>query len=287
LSALQRVEREAHRAASAKGSASGLADESTSTLPGASAAVFAQGLFLPCAVIPVYNHERAVGKVLAAICAAGLPCVMVDDASSAECAGELDRLAAAHPQVSLVRLPVNLGKGGAVAAGLRAARDRGFTHALQIDADGQHAISDVSRFIEEGRAHPHSLVCGRPVFDGAMPSGRFYGRYLTHVFVWLNTLSFDIPDSMCGFRVYPLLPVLKLLDSTRLGSRMDFDVEVLVRLHWREVPMRWLDTRVSYPLDGVSHFRMVWDNVLMVRLQLKLLAGMLVRLPLLLWRKVR
>jgi hypothetical protein len=120
-----------------------------------------------------------------------------------------------------------------------------------------------------------------------MPKGRFYGRYLTHWLVWLNTLSFDIRDSMCGFRVYPLASVLKLLDSTRLGLRMDFDVEVLVRLHWRGQPMRWLDTRVSYPLDGVSHFRLVWDNVLMVRLQLMLLAGMLLRLPLLLWRKIR
>jgi hypothetical protein len=92
---------------------------------------------------------------------------------------------------------------------------------------------------------------------------------------------------MCGFRVYPLAPVLELLNSTKLGSRMDFDVEVLVRLQWRRQPMRWLPTRVSYPLDGVSHFRLVWDNVLMVRLQVMLLLGMLVRLPLLLWRKIR
>jgi hypothetical protein len=173
-----------------------------------------------------------------------------------------------------------------VTAGLRAARASGFSHAPQIDADGQHALGDVSRFIDTARAHPDTLICGQPVFGAEMPRGRFYGRYLTHWSVWLNTLSFAIPDSMCGFRVYPLVPVLKLLDSTRLGSRMDFDVEVLVRLHWRGQPMLWLPTRVSYPLDGVSHFRLVWDNVLMVRLQVMLFAGMLVRLPLLLWRKI-
>lgn len=245
------------------------------------------GTFAPCAVIPVYNHERAVGRVLEAVCEAGLPCVLVDDGSGTECAHELDELARAAPHVSLIRLPRNLGKGGAVAAGLRAARERGFSHALQIDADGQHALSDIGRFIDESRAYPESLVCGRPVFDEAMPRGRRYGRYLTHVFVWLNTLSFDIPDAMCGFRVYPLAPVLALLDATRLGSRMDFDVEVLVRLHWRGQPMRWLDTRVAYPLDGVSHFRLVWDNVLMVWLQTRLLAGMALRSPLLLWRKIR
>jgi glycosyltransferase involved in cell wall biosynthesis len=250
--------------------------------PGASPAAG----FVPCAVIPVYNHEHAIGRVVDSVRAAGLPCVLVDDASSPGCARELDRLAGLGPDISLVRLPQNLGKGGAVTAGLRAARKFGFTHALQIDADGQHALGDVPRFLSEAQSQPDTMVCGRPVFDAAMPKGRFYGRYLTHVFVWLNTLSFDIPDSMCGFRVYPLVPVLELLNSTRLGSRMDFDVEVLVRLHWRGQRMRWLDTRVSYPLDGVSHFRMVWDNVLMVRLQLKLFVGMVVRLPLLLWRKV-
>ncbi len=243
--------------------------------------------FVPCAVIPVYNHERAVGKVVEAVRRAGLSCVLVDDASGPECARELDRLAACDPQVSLVRLARNLGKGGAVTAGLRAARASGFTHALQIDADGQHALGDVARFIEEARANPEALICGRPVFDQDMPRSRFYGRYLSHGMVWLNTLSFDIVDSMCGFRVYPLTSVLALLDSKRLGSRMDFDVEVLVRLHWRGQPMRWLATRVCYPLDGVSHFRLVWDNVLMVRLQLVLFAGMLLRLPLLLWRKIR
>jgi glycosyltransferase involved in cell wall biosynthesis len=235
----------------------------------------------------VYNHELAVGRVLEAVRAAGLPCVLVDDGSRPECARELDRLARTDAEVSLVRLPQNLGKGAAVTAGLRAARERGFSHVLQIDADGQHALGDIARFVAEGRAHPQALVCGRPVFDDGMPRGRRYGRYLTHALVWLNTLSFDIPDAMCGFRMYPLTPMLKLLDGARLGSRMDFDVEVLVRLHWRGQPMRWLDTRVSYPLDGVSHYRMVWDNVLMFCLQARLLAGMIARLPLLLWRRVR
>lgn len=256
-------------------------------LRGTSAASPAAAGFAPCAVIPVYNHERAIGKVVAAVRAAGLPCVLVDDASGIDCARELDRLAAADARISLVRLPRNLGKGGAVMAGLRTARANGFTHALQIDADGQHALEDIARFIAEARAHPEALICGRPVFDAGMPRGRYYGRYLTHWMVWLNTLSFDIPDSMCGFRVYPLTPVLALLDSVRLGTRMDFDVEVLVRLHWRGQPMRWLPTRVSYPLDGVSHYRLVRDNALMVRLQLLLLIGMLLRLPWLLWRKIR
>jgi hypothetical protein len=170
---------------------------------------------------------------------------------------------------------------------LRAALQEGYTHALQIDADGQHALADIPKFIEAARANPTTVVCGKPVFSADMPNSRRYGRYLTHFMVWLNTLSFDIPDSMCGFRVYPLKRVVGLIDSQRLGSRMDFDVEVLVRLHWQGQQMQWIDTPVSYPMDGVSHFRLVLDNARMVSLQTRLALGMLVRLPLLLWRKVR
>ena len=107
---------------------------------------------------------------------------------------------------------------------------------MQIDADGQHTLSDVRRFVEEARAHPDSVICGRPVFDASIPKSRYYGRYLTHGMVWLETLSFDIVDSMCGFRVYPLAATLALLDRQHIGARMDFDTEMLVRLHWRDVP---------------------------------------------------
>lgn len=242
--------------------------------------------FLPCAVIPVFDHERAVGRVVAAVRAAGIPCLLVDDGSGPACAAELERLAATLPQTTLLRLPVNQGKGRAMSAGFRAAAARGFSHVLQIDADAQHALEDIPRFLAEARARPEALVCGRPVFDASMPAVRRYGRYLTHALVWLDTLSFDIPDSFCGFRVYPLTPVIELLDSEGVGARMDFDVEIIVRLHWRQLPLRWLDTRVTYPLDGVSHFRMVRDNARMVALQTRLVLGMLARLPRLLRRRL-
>ncbi len=241
---------------------------------------------MPCAVIPVFDHERTIATVVAAVRASGLPCLLVDDGSSAACARELDRLAREVPDTRLLRLPANQGKGAAVIAGFRAAAAQGFTHALQIDADGQHALGDIARFVEESRAHPEALVCGRPLFDASMPAVRRYGRYLTHVLVWLETLSFDIPDSLCGFRLYPLEPVMRLLAAEHVGARMDFDVEILVRLYWRGVSLRWIGTRVVYPLDGISHFRLLRDNARMVLLQLRLLLGMLVRLPRLLARKL-
>src|SRR5687768_11766011 len=165
-------------------------------------------MLVPCAVIPVFNHERAVGRVVEAVHRAGLPCILVDDGSGRECAMELDRLAATIPEVWVVRLPQNRGKGGAVSAGLREAHARQFTHALQIDADGQHSLADIPRFIEAARAHPQALICGCPVFDASLPASRRHGRYLSHFFVWLDTLSFEIRDSMCGFRMYPLAPTI-------------------------------------------------------------------------------
>ena len=242
--------------------------------------------FLACAVIPVYDHERTIARVVAALRAARLPCFLVDDGSSPACARELERLAGEVPETRLVRLAANRGKGRAMIAGFEAAARAGFTHALQIDADGQHSLGDIPRFIEEARAYPQALVCGRPLFDASMPLVRRYGRYLTHVLVWLETLSLEVPDSLCGFRVYPLDPVVRLMEREHIGARMDFDVEILVRLCWRRVPLRWLPTRVTYPLDGVSHFRLVRDNARMVALQMRLLAGMLVRLPVLLARKL-
>lgn len=245
-----------------------------------------EGGFSPCAIIPVYDHEHAVGRVLAAVRAADLPCLLVDDGSGPACARELDRLAAITPQTIVLRQPKNCGKGAAVIAGFHRAAELGYSHALQIDADGQHALGDIRGFVAEARTYPHALICGRPVFDASMPSVRRYGRCLTHAMVWLNTLSFDIPDSLCGFRLYPLRPVLELLEHEHVGPRMEFDTEIIVRLHWRGLPLRWLDTPVTYPLDGVSHFRLFRDNVRMVALQTRLTLGMLRRLPLILWRRL-
>lgn len=244
-----------------------------------------EAVFSVCVIIPVYNHEQVIASVVEQLRAERLPILLVDDGCDERCAQELNRLGAL-PEVVLLRHSHNRGKGAAVCTGLRAAASRGYTHAVQIDADGQHTLGDLRRFVEEARAHPQAVICGRPLFDASIPKSRYYGRYLTHALVWLETLSFDIVDSMCGFRVYPLAATLALLDARTLGSRMDFDPEVLVRLHWRGVPMRWIGTCVSYPLDGVSHYRLIFDNLLMVRLHVRLLLGMLLRLPVLLFRKL-
>ncbi len=237
------------------------------------------------AVIPVYNHGAAVGAVVRAIRAHGLPVLMVDDGSDDACATVLDSLVASD--VHLHRLAVNQGKGVAVMTGFRVAQQMGWTHALQIDADGQHDTTDIPRFAAQAEKFPEHVICGVPIYDASVPKGRLYGRYLTHVWVWINTLSLDIRDSMCGFRLYPLAPTVALIDAVRIGRRMDFDTEMIVRLYWRGTRVINQPTRVCYPIDGVSHFRMLQDNVLISAMHARLFAGMLLRLPWLLGRKLK
>ena len=244
-------------------------------------------MFDPVVVVPVFDHGTTIGAVVQQVRSHGLPCILVDDGSSPPCAAVLDALAAADPHaVTLVRLASNQGKGAAMVAGFREAARRGHSHVLQIDADGQHACADIPLFIAQSQRHPDAVIAGCPVYDDSVPRARLYGRYATHVWVWINTLSFGIRDSMCGFRVYPLASLLPLLDQVRIGRRMDFDSDVIVRLHWRGVPVVNQPTRVTYPQDGVSHFRPWRDNVRISAMHARLFAGMLVRAPRLVWRNL-
>lgn len=231
-------------------------------------------------VIPVFDHEHAIGEMVRGVLATGHDCLLVDDGSGPACAQVLDELAAKYaPRVHLLRLPQNQGKGGAVMAGFRHAPKLGATHVLQIDADGQHDPADIPRFAAASRAQPDAVICGAPIYDESVPRARLYGRYFCHVWVWINTLSFAIRDSMCGFRVYPLPPTLRLMDEETIGLRMDFDIEIIVRLFWRGVPVQNLLTRVTYPSDGVSHFDVWRDNVRITRMHTRLFFGMVRRLP--------
>lgn len=241
--------------------------------------------FSPCIVIPCFNHGQMMAEVLASLAGYGLPCLVVDDGSAAVTADELHRLAAGLPWVQLLRLEQNQGKGAAVIAGLQLAHSQGYSHALQVDADGQHQLSDIPDMIAEARAHPDCLISGQPVYDSSVPKARLYGRYVTHVWVWIETLSLSLKDSMCGFRVYPVEPTLALAASHPLGKRMDFDTEVMVRLYWQGVPSRFLPTRVTYPADGVSHFDALRDNLRISWMHTRLFFGMLPRIPRLLCRK--
>lgn len=244
-------------------------------------------MFKPCAVIPTCNHVSALPTIIERLQALGLTVWVVDDGSNPEPAAALDQLAAGNPQLRLLRHASNQGKGAAVISGLKAAAAAGFTHALQVDADGQHDLHDAPALLTAAAAKPAAMVTGIPRYDASVPRHRYYARYLTHVWVWIETLSLELRDTMCGFRVYPLAACVALFAASRIGRRMDFDTEVMVRLYWQGLEVVQLPTKVTYPAGGFSNFRALEDNLRISAMHTRLFFGMLWRSPMLLWRRLR
>ncbi|MGO3301228.1 MAG: glycosyltransferase family 2 protein, partial [Pseudoalteromonas sp.] len=160
-------------------------------------------------------------------------------------------------------------------------------HAIQVDADGQHDLNDVEQLITCSKQAPKALVSGQPIYDETISKGRYYGRFITHFWVYIETLSLQLKDTMCGFRVYPLAAYAKLMKTNTLGKKMDFDIEVMVKIFWQGTPVEFIKTKVHYPENGVSHFNVWDDNVLISKMHTRLVFGMLCRLPRLLFNKFK
>jgi glycosyltransferase involved in cell wall biosynthesis len=238
-----------------------------------------------CALVPIYDHGATIEKVVADL-PPELPCLIVDDGSGEATRAALRRLALAHPHVEVIRRERNGGKGAALKTGYRRALERGFTHVVQLDADGQHCAADAPRFAAAMRAHPDALVLGVPVFDATAPRARIWARQLSRGLVWVACLSRAVPDPLCGFRGIPLRPVVALLDRVeRTGDWMDFEPELAVRMVWEGAPIATLVTRVQYPAGGISHFSVARDYPRLAALYLRLLGGMVWRAPALLRRR--
>jgi polyprenyl-phospho-N-acetylgalactosaminyl synthase len=213
-----------------------------------------------CAVVPTYENPRTVRGVVERLRVHLETVIVVDDGSSPDGRAVVEALGRdglAH----VVRRDRNGGKGAAVKDGLLAARALGRTHALQVDADGQHALDDVPRFLEAARAEPDALVLGCPLFDANAPRSRVRGRAISRFWCDLETAGRTIADPLCGFRVYPVDPALR---AGSRADRMGFDAEIAVRMVWLGCRVVNLPTRVRYltaEQGGISHFRMFRDNV--------------------------
>jgi predicted LPLAT superfamily acyltransferase len=235
--------------------------------------------FKPCAIVPSRNHWRVVGDIVRQLQAAGLPVFIFDDASADHAEAVLARLHEPTEGVTVYRFDVNQGKGGAFAKGLALAADAGFTHALQVDADGQHDLAAVPALLTTAKAHPDSLIVGSPAFDATIPRARRFGRWITHFWVCVELLSYRVIDSMCGFRVYPIAHAKALFAMEPVGRGMDFDTDILVRLAWRGVPLIPVAVRVTYPSENTSNFDVLRDNWRITRMHARLVFTMLMRLP--------
>jgi glycosyltransferase involved in cell wall biosynthesis len=239
-----------------------------------------------CFVIPIYEHGDTIRDVVESIAEYRRSCIVADDGSDAATRHVLDQIENDFPWVEVLHSPANQGKGAAVERAMRRAATRGFTHAVTLDADGQHHAPDAAKLLEASRTHPDSMVLAVPLFDEAAPRSRRFGRLISTSWVWIETLSFAIRDPLCGFRCLPIRPALAVMDRVRMGRRMDFDPELVVRMAWAGVPVVSVPSPVHYFPGGLSHFDMLRDNVRISWLHTRLFIGMLVRLPVLVARRV-
>ena len=233
--------------------------------------------FKCCAIVPSFNHCEVLGELVRRLRDAKLAVFIIDDGSAEPARSRLAALQAPDEGVTVHRLDINQGKGGAVMKGVELARAAGFTHALQIDADGQHDLAKLPEFLALGEAHPDAIIAGAPIYDATMPLGRRLGRWITHFWVGIETLSMHPADTMCGLRLYPLARVANLLATHHLGRRMDFDIEILVRLLWKGAPIFFVPVRVVYPSGNVSNFDLLRDNWCITKMHTRLIFAMPLR----------
>ena len=240
-------------------------------------------------VIPSFDTGPLVYDTVRAARAAWSPVWVVVDGSRDGTAEGLRAMAAADPGLRVDVLARNSGKGAAVLHALEAARGQGFSHALTMDADGQHPADLIATFMAASAAHPESMILGRPVFDASAPLLRVRGRRISNAWTNLETLGAGIADSLYGFRVYPIARLVEVMREQTWMRRFDFDTEAVVRLAWRGIRPINIDAPVKYlrpDEGGVSHFRYGRDNALLTWMHARLLLGFALRLPLLVGRRL-
>jgi glycosyltransferase involved in cell wall biosynthesis len=240
-------------------------------------------------LIPSYNPGGRALETVRAARAQWNPVWVIVDGSTDGSGEALDALARTDPGLRVLVRTRNGGKGAALLDGLIEAQRAGFTHALAMDADGQHPAESIPLFMSASEAAPHTMILGEPVFDASAPRIRVRGRRIANWCTNLETLWAGIHDTLFGFRVYPIAPLVAVMRRSLWMRRFDFDAEAVVRLSWRGVPAVNLPAPVRYftPEEGgVSHFKYWRDNALLTSMYVRLVAGFLVRLPLLIARRM-
>ncbi len=232
-----------------------------------------------CVLIPIYNHRDEIRGVVESLVPHDLPCLIIDDGSDEATRAVLDRLVENLPWVEVHHCKENGGRGAALKTGYRLAAQRGFSHVIQVDADAQHDCADIPNFLASMRENPGALVLGNPIFDDSIPKSRLIGRQISRGLVWLFTLSLQVRDPLCGFRGIPLARVLPVLDHLETSNHMEFDPELVVRLYWAGLPIVSIPTRVVYDPEGLSHFDVVWDDLRLAGVYVRLVGGTLLRAP--------
>ena len=210
-----------------------------------------------CAIIPTYNNGGTIADVVTRVAAQMDDIIVVIDGSTDNTRDELKSL---NIPLTIVDCPKNHGKGTALKRGFEKAREMGFTHALTIDADGQHYPEDIPLLYRAHTIHPDAIIVGSRVLEQEnMPSKNTFANRFSNFWFAVQT-GLRLPDTQSGFRIYPLRG--KHLHGERiLTSRYEAELELLVFAAWAEVPVIPVPIRVFYPPQEqrVSHFRPAYD----------------------------
>lgn len=236
-------------------------------------------------VIPVYRHGSTLEYVVSSLQKFNFPVIVVDDGNDETDKKFIREVQKKFSNVVLVERKKNGGKGRAVNEGVLCAEKLGITHIFQLDSDGQHDLDAVDEFLELSQKNPDSIICGYPQYDETVPRHRLNGRKIANFWIHIVTVSRKIKDAMIGFRIYPVAPYAALLKKHAvIDSHMGFDIDILVHLSWKNIEIISFPVKISYPKDGVSNFRAVRDNIHISLTYIRLCCGMILRLPLLIFR---
>lgn len=215
-------------------------------------------MFKPVLIVPFYNHADAFTQFSQKLARLKMPVILINDGSEESQTEQVKKICE-ECKFFYIEHPQNQGKGAAVKTGIQEAFNKGYTHALQIDSDGQHDINDVPKFLELAKKYPDKIINGAPLYDESAPKSRVIGRKITNFWVCIETGSRKIKDSMCGFRVYPIKKIYSILPQLKF-NRMGFDPEILVKAYRLKTEIYNEPTKVVYPKGGVSHFHAFKDN---------------------------
>jgi glycosyltransferase involved in cell wall biosynthesis len=229
-----------------------------------------------CTIIPVYNNARTIADMVQRCRGVkGSDLLVIADGST-----DNSDIKARNAGAKVIKLPKNMGKGWAIRHGLEQARISGHTHAIVLDADGQHFPEDIPKFIDAARKAPNRIWVGvRDMHPDDVPKSSLRGRAISNFWATLNGWQ-RCRDTQCGFRTYPIEKTLAL------GCRengFQFEMEVLVRASWRGLRLGHIKIDVHYPQKElrISHFDKKRDNLKFTWLSFTMFLGMLVRIPLL------
>ncbi|OIV42502.1 DUF2062 domain-containing protein [Flavobacterium johnsoniae] len=201
-----------------------------------------------CVIVPTYNNQKTLKKVLDSILDFTSNVIIVNDGSTDTTSEILKQ----YSQLTQIHHPKNLGKGRALRNGFRKALELNFEYAITIDSDGQHFAADIPGFIEEIQKQPNSLLIGsRNMTQENVPKKSSFGNKFSNFWFKFET-GIALEDTQSGFRLYPL----KLLPKRFYTNKFEFEIEVIVRAAWKGIVVKNIPIQVLYdPAERVSHFR--------------------------------